>query len=254
MQLLFLLLACFFFFRIEIVNYFINLSHLQLFLLLSIASLCVFIFRKKLNYSTVLFINKLKHFSFKEYIQKISKSIDDNNPEIMGKSLVNRLERNIFIKFGCLIFSVSIFSHYPILLTSPKPATIFLLTLVAYCFIGLAFRKEMLLFMVGIYFLIPFTPYVMAFLSYDTGINLFETLPTDVVFFLDIDINNLTQTANKLFLFNAFGCVSIILFLILSSLLVRKILELVFTAMLKILRLLIPVKWFVKKKWGHKLN
>lgn len=160
----------------------------------------------------------------------------------MGKSLVNRLERNIFIKFGCIIFSVSIFSHYPILLTSPKPATIFLLTLVAYSFIGLAFRKEMLLFMIGVYCLIPFTPYAMAFLSYDTGINLFETLPTDVVFFLDIDINNLTQTANKLFLFNALGCVSIILFLILSSFLVRKFLELVFTAILKILRLLIPVK------------
>lgn len=245
MQLFFLLLACFYFFKIEVLNYFINLSYLQLFLLLSIGCLCLFIFRNKLNYSTVLLVNKLKHFSFREYIQKLSKSIDDNNPEIMGKSLVAWLEQNIFIKFCCIILSVSIFSHYPIILTSPKPATIFLLTLVAYFFIGLAFRKEMLLFMVGVYCLIPFTFYAMAFLSYDTGINLFETWPTDIVFFLNIDINNLTQTANKLFLFNALGCVSIILFLILSSFLVKKFLELVFTAILKILRLLIPVKLFV---------
>ncbi len=248
MQLLFLLLASFLFFKIEIYNYFVNLSYFQIFLLLIISCLCIFIFRKKIICSMVLFINKLRYFSFKKYIKNLSKSINDCNPEIIGKSLVNRLERNIFIKFGCIILSVSIFSHYPILLTSVKPATIFLLTLTTYSFISLAFRKEMLLFMVGVYCLIPFTPYAMAFISYDTGINLFETLPIDVVFFLNIDINNLTQTANKLFLLIAPWSVSIILFLVLSRFIVRKFLELVFTALLKILRLFIPVKLFAAEE------
>lgn len=102
--------------------------------------------------------------------------------------------------------------------------------------------------MVGVYCLIPFTPYAMAFLSYDTGINLFETLPIDVVFFLDIDIDNLTQTANKLFFFIAPGSVSIILFFVISTLIVKNFLELVFTALLKILRLLVPVKLFAAEE------
>ncbi|MEM7593706.1 MAG: hypothetical protein AAF383_19710 [Cyanobacteria bacterium P01_A01_bin.83] len=204
----------------------------------------MFVFRKKISCSIASFVNKLRYFSFKEYIKKLSKSIDDYNPEIIGKSLVDQLERNIFIKFACIILSVSIFSHYPILLTSPKPATIFLLTLIAYCFVSLAFRKEMLPFIIGVYCLIPFTSYAMAYLSYDTGINLFETLPIDVVLFLNMDINNLTQTANKLFLLIASGSVSTILFLILSTLLVRNSLKLVFTAFFKMLRLFIPAKLF----------
>ncbi|BAZ43732.1 hypothetical protein NIES4102_07330 [Chondrocystis sp. NIES-4102] len=126
--------------------------------------------------------------------------------------------------------SVIIFNHYPVLLTSPKSTTIFLLTLTAYFFISLDLKKEILILMLGVYILMPFAPYALALLSYHTRINLFETLPIDLIFTLDIDIDNLTQTANKLFLFIAPWSVSIILFLFVARFIVINFLNLIFGA------------------------
>lgn len=157
----------------------------------------------------------------------------------MGKSLTDWLERNVFVNMGCIILSTSICSHYPKLLTNPTPIAIFLLTLTIYSLTSLALRREVLILMVGMYVLIALTPYVMAFLSQDTGINLFETMPTDIVYLLRIDVSNLTQTAHKLFLFLAPCSVLIILFLVLSSVIVRSFLKLLFTRLIKTLQL-----WF----------
>jgi hypothetical protein len=236
MRFIFLILPILLFFRVEVFHFLMNLSLIQWILIIFVSGLCSFSYRRKMKYTAIFLARKLKYFNLKKYRIKISKWAKENNAEEMGKSLVSQLERNVFTKLGCIVLSTTIFSHYPSLLTSLKPATIFLLTLTAYSLIGLAFRKEMLIFMVGMYSLMAIMPYAMAFLSHDTGINLFETLPIDVVHLLNIDILNLTQTANKLFLFTAPWLALIILFLILSSLIIRGSLKLIFTIFLKMLQ------------------
>jgi len=76
----------------------------------------------------------------------------------------------------------------------------------------------------------------MAFLSYELGKNFFDTLPIDVVYLLEINAFNLTQTAYKMFFFLAPGIALIILFLILSSFILRSFLKLVFTALIRSLQ------------------
>lgn len=228
------------FFRIEIFYFVIKFTWIQWTLLLGISALCLFIFRKNTKAFVRKFLQKIKYFNLKKYTRKLSKWARQNDPEVMGKSLVSQLERNVFMKLGCILFSTVIFSHYPKLLTSPTLATRFLLILTIYSLVGLAFRKETLVFMVAMYVLMAFTPYATAFLSHDTGINLFETLPADIVYFLNIDISDLTQTANKLFLFTIPWYILIILFLVLSSVIIRSFLKLIFTILLTILQSLNP--------------
>jgi hypothetical protein len=230
------------FFRVEVIHFFVNLNSIQWILLLLIFSTCLFFYRRKFKYSLLLSSRKIKYFNLQKIRIKISKWANNNSAEAIGKSIVSQLERNVFTKLGCIVLSTAVLSHYPILLTKPTPAIIFLLTMTAYSFMGLAFRKEMLIFMVGIYSLMAVTPYAMAFLSHDTGINLFETLPADIVSLLNINIFNLTQTANKLFIFTAPWLALIVLILILSSVIIRASLKLVFTIFLKVLQALNPVQ------------
>lgn len=227
-------------FRIEIFHFLTKFTLIQWTLLLSISTLCLFVFREKVKAFVRTISRKIKYFNLKKYRRKLSKWARQNDPEVMGKSLVSQLERNVFTKLGCILFSTVIFSHYPQLLTNPTLATNFLIILTIYPLIGLAFRKDTLIFMVGIYVLIAFMPYATAFLSHDTGINLFETFPTDIVYFLDIDVSNLTQTANKLFLFTLPWYILIILFFIVSSVIIKSFLKLIFTTLLKILQSLNP--------------
>lgn len=232
---MFLILTILLLFRIEVFHFFINLSVIQWILLICVSGSCLFYYKRKIKYTAIFLARKLKYFNLRKYRIKISKWAKENNAEKMGQSLVSQLERNVFIKLGCIVLSTTIFSHYPSLLTSPKPAAIFLLTWTVYSLIGLAFRREMLMHMVCICSLMAIMPYAMAFLSHDTGINLFEALPTDAVHLLNIDVLNLIQTANKLFLFTAPGYALIILFLILSSLIIRGSLRLIFAIFLKML-------------------
>jgi hypothetical protein len=240
------------FFRVEVIHFFVNLNFIQWILLLLVFSTCLFFYKRKLKYSVLLFFRKVKYFdlkktrikisNLKKTRIKISKWANNNSAEAIGKSLVSQLERNIFIKLGCIALSTAVLSHYPSLLTKPTPAIIFLLTMTAYSFMGLAFRKEMLIFMISMYSLMAVMPYAMAFLSHDTGINLFESLPADVVSLLNINIFNLTQTANKLFIFTAPWLTLIVLVFILSSVIIRVSLKLVFTVFLKVLQALNPVQ------------
>ena len=245
MRFMFLIVPILLFFRVEIFHFFMNLSLIQwiLFICVSIciSGLCLFSYRRKMKYTAIFFARKLKYFNLRKYRIKTSKWAKESNAEEMGKALVSKLEWNVFTKWGCIVLSTTIFRHYPSLLTSPKPATIFLLlTLTAYSLIGWAFRKEMLIFMIGMYSLISITPYATVLLSYYTGINLFETLLADVVHLLSIDILNLTQTANNLFLFTAPWLALTILFLTLSSLIIRGALKLIFTIFLKMLQSIQP--------------
>lgn len=163
MRFMFFVLPILLFFRVEVFHFFMNLSLIQWILLICGSGLCLFSYRRKMKYTAIYLARKFKYFNLRKYRMKISKWAKENNAEEMGKSLVSQLERNVFTKLGCIVLSTTIFSHYPSLLTSPKPATIFLLTLTAYSLIGLAFRKEMLIFMVGIYSLMAIMPYAMAF-------------------------------------------------------------------------------------------
>jgi hypothetical protein len=223
-------------FRVEVFHFFMNLTFIQWILLLSLFSLCLFFYRRKIKYLAISSARKLKYFNLRKYRRKLSRWAKENNAEAMGKFLVSQIERNVFTKLGCIALSTAIFSHYPSLMTGLTPATIFLLTLTAYSLLVLAFRKEMLISMVGIYSLMAVVPYIMAFLSHDTGINLFETLPIDIINILNINISDLTQTANKLFLFNVPWIALIILFTVLSSVIIRGFLTLIFTVFLKVIQ------------------
>jgi hypothetical protein len=240
MHFMVLVLPILLFFRVEIFHFFINLSLIQWILFICFFGLCLFTCKRKISCTFIFFARNLKHFNIRKYRIKTSKWAKENNAEEIGKSLVSQLERNVFTKLGCIVLSTTIFSHYPSLLTSLKPATIFLLTLTVYSLTGLAFRKEILISMVCVYSLMAVMPYSMAFLSHNTGINLFETLPPDVIYMLNIDIFNLTQTANKLFFFTAPWLLLIILFVILSSIIVRSSLKLIFAIFLKMLQSINP--------------
>lgn len=239
MRLLPWLLPALVFFRLEIFHFSISITFIQWFLLLGIIASCLILFRIKMIHLMRTSVQQLKYSNLQRYSGKLSKWARENDSDAMGKSLADWLERNVFVKMGCVILSTSIFSHYPKLLTNPTPFAIFLLTLTIYSLTSLALRREVLILMVGMYVLIALTPYVMAFLSQHTGINLFEAMPADIVYLLGVDISNLTQTAHKLFFFLAPCSVLIILFLVLSSVIVRSFLKLLFTGLIKTLQL-----WF----------
>lgn len=228
-----------FLFRLEILQFFVNLTFIQWVLLLGIAALCLIPFKRKAKCSIRAFIRKLKYFNLRRYRGKLLRWARESDSNVIGKSLVSQLERNVFIKLSCIALSCAIFSHYPRLLLNPMPSTVFLLALTIYSLTSLAFRREVLIFMVGIYFLMALVPYAIAFLSYEEGINLFKTLPADVVYWLGIDIANLTQTANKLFLVLAPCAALIILFFVLFSVIIRGSLNLIFTVFIKIIKLIL---------------
>lgn len=237
MRLLPWLLPALVFFKLEIFHFFISLKFIQWVLLLGIIASCLILFRIKMMHPMRTSVQQLKYSNLQRYSRELSKWARENDSDAMGKSLVDWLERNVFVNMGCIILSTSIFSHYPKLLTKPTLGTFFLLTLTIYSLTSLALRKEVLIFMSVMYILIPLIPYVIAFLSQDTGINMFETMPADIVYLLGIDISNLTQTAHKLFLFLAPCSVLIILFLVLSSVIVRSFLKLLLTRLIKTLQL-----------------
>lgn len=240
MRFRFIIFPILLFFRVEILHFFINISLFELLLFIGISSLCLFYYKRKIKCTAIVLARKLKYFNLRKYRIKISNWAKENSAEEMGKSLVAQLERNVWTNLGCIILSVMIFSHFPSLLTNPKPATIFLLTMTAYVLIGLAFRKETLIFMVGLYLLMSITPYFMAFLSYDSGINLFETLPSSLVSLHNIDISNLTQTANKLFFSYAPWYTLLILSLILLAFIIKGSLKFIFAIFLKMLQVIEP--------------
>lgn len=125
--------------------------------------------------------------------------------------------------------SIVFFHHYPLkFLCNTVSAAMIVLAIVAWFFISLAFNKGFLVRFVAIYSLIPFAFYAFAFLSRYTGIDIFESLPVDVVNFLNINIYNLTETANKLFVLTAPSCAVVILFSILSSIFTRRVLTSLF--------------------------
>lgn len=92
MRFLFFLLASFWFFRLEIYNYFNNISSLYVCLLLGVACIGIFILRIRINCSMVLFINKFRYFKFKKYLKTRAKLINKYNPELIGKFLANLLD------------------------------------------------------------------------------------------------------------------------------------------------------------------
>lgn len=230
------LLPIFSFLPVEIFHFFVNLTSIQWFLLLGIATLCLITFRRRVRRSTGKFIKRIKYFNLRTYRRKLSRWARENDADAIGKSLVSRLERNTKIKLGCITLSMIILKHYPILLTNPTSVANFLKNLTIYLLLSLAFRRELLIEMVGIYVLIAVCPYIMLFMSHDTGINMFETqLAEPVYLLLDIDVANLTQAANKLFFFMTPGIVLRILFLVLSSVIIRSFLKLIFTVFIKTL-------------------
>ncbi|MBV9386713.1 MAG: hypothetical protein JOZ78_09820 [Chroococcidiopsidaceae cyanobacterium CP_BM_ER_R8_30] len=222
-------------FRLEIFHIFANLSFAQCTLLAGITILCLIAFRKKLGDSIISFVQNIKNFNFRRYRRKLLEWAKENNSGVMGKSFVSRLERSMFIKLGCIMLA-AIFGCYPMLLTNPKPAAIFLLTLTIYALMSLAFRREILIVTIGMYIFMAVTPYVMVFLNRYSSMNVFETLPPDLVYLLNMDVLNTTQTANKLFLLITplFGVA--ILFFVLSACTIRGFANLIHIALIKFLQ------------------
>jgi hypothetical protein len=227
------------FFESEISHFLMSLTFIQWLAIISIFSLSSFFLKRKIKVLMISSIRKIKNFSSKKYKKKLSNWSKEVDAKSMGKSFAFWLERNVFVKLGCIVLSMAIFRHYPILLTELRPATILLLTFMAYSFVSLAFRREMLIFMVVLYTLMAFMPYAMAILGYLSGKNPFETLPTDIIYSQHINISNLTQTANHLFLSIAPWISLMILFLLMSSVFLRFSLNLVFTGFLNVVRLII---------------
>lgn len=134
-----------------------------------------------------------------------------------------------------MMLSIAIFSYYPLKFLNLVSIAIFIFTLIACTLVNLAFNKKILIGSVAIFLLMAFEPYPLAFLSHYTGVNLFETLPIEVVDFLNINVYNLTETANKLFILIAPSCATIIVFLILSSIATRIFLTSLFNKLQKAL-------------------
>lgn len=239
MQFLFFALPIVLFFESEISCFLMNLTFIQWLTILIASSSCLFFFKGKIKYLMISSIRKIKNFDSKKYKQKLSDWSKETDAKNLGKSFAFWLERNVFIKLGCIALSMAIFRHYPILLTELRPATVLSLTFMAYPFVSLAFRREMLIFMVVLYSLMAFMPYAMAILGYLSGMNPFETLPTDIVYSQHIDISNLTQTANHLFFSIAPWISLMILVLLMSSVFLRLSLKLVFTGFLNVVRLIV---------------
>ena len=99
----------------------------------------------------------------------------------------------------------------------------FSFTSIAYFFISLAFEKETLRRSIILYSSIPFAFYPFALISQYTGMNLFETLPIDVIDAFNINVYNITDIANKLFILTAPSCAITIVFIISSSIVVRRV-------------------------------
>jgi hypothetical protein len=233
------LLAILWVFQIEVFYFFMNLGFIQWILFLGISSACLFFYKRKIKYSALLFARKLKYFNLKKYRGELSRWAKENDGEAMGKSFASQLEGNLSMQINLAVISIGIFRHYPIFLSTPS--TFFLLTLLISPLIILAFKKEILISAVGLYLMMAVTPYAMVLLIQHTGISIFEAFPNDLIYFLNVDTSNLNQTADKLFLFTAPWFVSIILFIILSSVTIRTSLKLVFTVWLKALRSLDPI-------------
>ncbi len=231
------ILSVLLFFRIEVFCFFKNFTFLQWIILLSVSCLCVYFIRRKI----IIFARKIKDFSLNRYRKNLGKWARENDSEVIAKSFVFQLEQNVSLKISCILLSIGIFNYCPSLMTNSTAAAFFLGTLIVYLFVTLAFKKEAVILISGMYFLMAVSFYVMAFFSYYSDVNLFQTIPFDLVYFLNIDISMLTQTANKLFFFTTPLIILSLLFFILSSIIMKYCLKLIFTIFLKVARLSNPV-------------
>lgn len=224
------------FFQFEIWFFFSRVTLLQWILLFCITfiSLVYFADTRRLLLRKIKL--KIKYFRIRRYTKRIARWARKNTSETISQSFVNHLKTNVFIRFYCLLLSISIFRYYPQILTKPLPAKLFLLLLIIYPFIEMAFRPKFLIECIMLFVTMLFVPYILAFLSHNYDINLFETLPIDTIHSPNIDINNLIQTANQYF-FHIFPVILlIILFLIFSSVVIRRSLKLFFYTVLKIIK------------------
>jgi hypothetical protein len=230
------------FFKPEVFHFFMSLTSIQWIFFLGTSFICLLFSRRKIKYFFILSLRKLKYFNLKKYLRELSRWFKPSNSDLIGKSLVSWLEAKLFIKLGC-IYIASVFAHYPSSLTTPIPIAIFLLIWTAYSLTALAFRKVMLISAAGLYSCFAFLPYAIFCMSHGTGINLFkvflEPFPIDVIYLLDVDISNLMQTANKLFLFTASLAAFAFLFLFRCSVVIRSITKLILTLIQKCLNRLV---------------
>lgn len=236
-----LILPILFLFRLEIIYFIKSITLDRWILLFFIITAGLIVFQKKVKFFIVKKIPRIKYFRLRKYQRKILVWIENNNSDSIGEIIVNKLERNILLRFGLIVISTSIFSHYPKLLTSPKPATIFLLILNLYFLLSISLRKNAILFISLIYIFIAISPYIMALLSLEPEINVFETIPIELIYILKLNINNLMETANKLFLYFAPICGSIILFCVLISIICRRLFKMIVINLLKITKTIVQL-------------
>ena len=205
---LFLFYCLFFlwFFKAEVFHFLVNLTFLQWVLILGGFCVCLFFAKDKIKYFVISSVKKLRYFSPKKYRIKLLRSIQEKNAEEKGEILAAWLKNNLSINFGLMMLSMVVFSHYPLKMLNMVSAAILMFTLIAYFFVSLAFEKRALITFVGTYSLVPVAFYPFAFISDYTGINLFETLPADVINFLNLNVYNLIETANKLFFYCSWMC------------------------------------------------
>lgn len=203
------------FFKAEIFNFLNNLSSSQWIVILGVLCVCLAATNDNVKHFTMSSINNI--------YSKINK-FREKDAEQKGKSLANFLEKTIFVNIFCWSVSTAFFHHYPLKFLNLGSVNTFLFFLVAYCLVELAFNRKMLFGSVGLFSLMPFTFYPFAFISNYTGENIFETFPPDVTNYLSINVYNLAETANKLFVLTAPACALVVLFLISSSIITRGVL------------------------------
>jgi len=122
---------------------------------------------------TVLSIRYVRYFIVNNNWWKIREHIlvwfEQNNYLTAGKTLTTKLEQNLRLRLGLAAFSIGILRYLPRSLTSLVPALVFMAFIIVYPCFMVAFRKEMLKYIVFLYVLIPFVPYAIVIRDYYLG-------------------------------------------------------------------------------------
>jgi hypothetical protein len=135
LQLLFLLTLSF---CPEILRFFHDNWLILIFVIVS----STFVMRNRVKTALLNYSRKLKYVTSKRNKRKIREWIKNKNSDELIYDLVSLIENGMFFKFNCIVMSIMILSHTPMMITQALPSLFFVIHVIVYCITRLTISKR----------------------------------------------------------------------------------------------------------------
>lgn len=110
--------------------------------LIFVAVPSTFIMRERVKTSLLYFLRKLKYITSKRNKKKIREWIKNKNSDELFYDLVGLFENGLFFKFTCIVMSILILGHTPMMITQAFPRLLLGIHVLIYCTTRFAISKR----------------------------------------------------------------------------------------------------------------